>query len=54
MTLPPLMDFPRVMWPKLLNTIRNYFFAYFVIRPYFDHEFSIKEFMSGAQEVREE
>jgi len=51
MMLPPLMDFPRLMWPKVMNTIRNWFFSYFVIKPYFDNEFSIKDFMQGAHEV---
>jgi len=51
MILPSLMNFAPVMWPKITNTIRNWFFTYFVIKPYFDKDFNIQEFSRGAREV---
>ena len=51
LTLPPLMDAPPIMWPKLINTIRNWIFTVFVIRPHMDREFSLTEFDKGARQV---
>jgi len=49
--LPPLMDYPITMWPSLVNTFKNWFFVYFVIKPYMDKEFDMKEFDRGAKQV---
>lgn len=46
--LPPLMEFPNTLFPKISHTIRNFFFARLLIAPYFDQDFSIKDFSSGA------
>jgi len=49
--LPPLTVFPTIVWPGFTNSIRNWFFTYFVIRPYFDRDFSMQDFMQGALEA---
>ncbi|XP_068144861.1 m-AAA protease-interacting protein 1, mitochondrial [Drosophila tropicalis] len=49
--LPRLMDFPEVIWPSALNTIKNWITIQFIIRPYFDTEFQLKDFIYGAKEA---
>ncbi len=49
--LPPLMTFPPIVWPRFMNAIRNWFFITFIIKPYFDKEFSMNDFILGAKEV---
>jgi hypothetical protein len=51
LTLPPLMDAPPIMWPKIINTFRNWIFTVFVIRPHMDREFSLTEFDKGARQA---
>jgi len=46
--VPPLMDFPTIVSPNLVHTIRNRMMARFLITPYFDNDFSIKDFDRGA------
>jgi hypothetical protein len=50
--LPPLMNFPHIMWPKVTFAIRNWFLANFIIRPHMDKEFDIREFDKGARQVQ--
>jgi hypothetical protein len=45
------MEGEPLVWPKLINSLRNWFFINFVIRPYMDREFSIQEFEKGAREA---
>ncbi|XP_017865095.1 PREDICTED: uncharacterized protein C2orf47 homolog, mitochondrial [Drosophila arizonae] len=49
--LPRLMDFPEIIWPSALNTIKNWITVQFIIRPYFDSEFQIKDFVYGAKQA---
>ena len=35
--------------PKLSHTLRNWFLSKTLIAPYFDNDFSIKEFSNGAK-----
>ncbi|CAL8121904.1 unnamed protein product [Orchesella dallaii] len=49
--LPSLMPFPKILWPKFVNVIRNWFFINFIIKPYFDKEFSMNEFIVGVKEA---
>lgn len=49
--LPRLMDFPEIIWPSALNTIKNWITVQFIIRPYFDSEFQIKDFVFGAKQA---
>jgi len=43
------MDFPQRLFPNLVNTARNWFLATTLITPYFDNEFSRREFVEGAK-----
>ena len=47
--LPRLTEFPRFVVPKLSHSLRNWFISKTLITPYFDNDFSIKEFSSGAK-----
>ncbi|KAH9635278.1 hypothetical protein HF086_001934 [Spodoptera exigua] len=47
--LPQLMEFPPVVWPSFIKFIKNWMFANFIIRPYFDQEFSLNEFIEGSK-----
>ncbi|ODN05251.1 hypothetical protein Ocin01_01424 [Orchesella cincta] len=49
--LPSLMPFPQLVWPKFINAIRNWFFINFIIKPYFDKEFSMNDFILGVKEA---
>lgn len=46
-----LMDFPLIVWPSTLMTLRNFFFATFIIKPYYDNEFSLASFREGAKQA---
>ncbi len=37
--IPSLTDFPELVYPNLINTLRNWFFVHFLITPYFDTMF---------------
>ncbi|KAI9583725.1 m-AAA protease-interacting protein 1, mitochondrial [Glossina fuscipes] len=50
-TLPRLMNFPEIMWPSMFNSMRNWVLVYGIIRPYFDKEFYLKEFIRGARKA---
>lgn len=47
--LPPLMEFPPVVWPSFIKFIKNWMFANFIIRPYFEPEFSLQEFIEASK-----
>ncbi|XP_041675859.1 m-AAA protease-interacting protein 1, mitochondrial isoform X2 [Drosophila eugracilis] len=49
--LPRLMDFPEIVWPSALNTLKNWITIQFIIRPYFDSEFQLKDFIYGAKQA---
>lgn len=50
-TLPRLMDFPEIMWPSMFNSIKNWIMVQFIIRPYMDQEFNIRDFCQGAKKA---
>lgn len=50
-TLPKLMDFPEIIWPSIMKSIKNWIMVHFIIRPYFDREFSLPEFVQGAKQA---
>lgn len=51
-TKPPLlMKFHPVVKPEFLMTVKNWILAKFVIQPYLDNDFSIKEFTRGAKQA---
>jgi hypothetical protein len=45
-----LMDLPRIVYPNLFFTIKN-FFARMLITSYFDSTFAIKPFSNGARQA---
>ena len=47
--LPPLMQFPEVVWPSLIKSFRNFILSTFIIKPYFDKEFSVPDFVQGSK-----
>lgn len=51
--LPPLMEFPPVVWPSFLKFVKNWMFANFIIRPYFDREFNLHEFIEASKHAVE-
>ena len=48
--LPPLMEFPPIASPKISHSLRNWFISQTLI-PYFDNDFSNKEFGQGAKQA---
>lgn len=49
--LPPLMSFEEVIWPSVIKSIRSFIFVHFIIRPYLDDEFVVKDFTMGAKQA---
>lgn len=47
--LPQLMEFPPVVWPSFIKFIKNWMFANLIIRPYFEPEFSLSEFIEASK-----
>lgn len=50
-SLPRLMEFPEVLWPSALKTMKNWILTKCIIRPYFDSDFNIREFVFGAKQA---
>lgn len=50
-TMPRLMNFPEIMWPSMLNSIKNWIMVQFIIRPYMDREFNLRDFCQGAKKA---
>lgn len=51
--LPQLMEFPPVVWPSFIKFIKNWIYANFIIKPYFETEFSLKEFVEASKHAVE-
>lgn len=51
--LPPLMEFPKITWPSVIKSIRNFILATFIIRPYFDRDFNLPDFVIGSKKAVE-
>ena len=49
--VPALMSFPNIVSPRLSHTLRNWFLARTLITPYFDKEFSQRDFDIGAHQA---
>ena len=45
-----LMNFPQVIWPSVIKTIKNYFFAV-IIRSQYDNTFTLQNFLDGSEQV---
>uniref|UniRef100_A0A1Q3FFT0 Putative juvenile hormone esterase-binding protein n=1 Tax=Culex tarsalis TaxID=7177 RepID=A0A1Q3FFT0_CULTA len=50
-SLPRLMDFPELVWPSVMKSVKNWIMVHFIIRPYFDREFSLPDFVQGAKQA---
>lgn len=51
--LPPLMSFPAIVWPSLFKSLKNLILTTFIIKPYFDVEFSLPEFVQASKKAVE-
>lgn len=51
--LPPLMNIPQVVWPSVFKSLHNFILSTFIIKPYFDREFSLADFVLGAKKALE-
>ncbi|XP_044265888.1 m-AAA protease-interacting protein 1, mitochondrial-like [Tribolium madens] len=51
--LPPLMEFPKITWPSLIKSIRNFILATFIIKPYLDRDFNLPDFVVGSKKAVE-
>lgn len=51
--LPPLMNFPQIIWPSLIKSIRNFILTTFIIKPYMDREFNLPDFVYGSKKAVE-
>lgn len=52
-SLPPLMDFPELVWPSVFKSVRNWILSTLIIAPYFDREFSLYDFVVGSKRAVE-
>lgn len=48
-SLPPLMSFPEVVWPSVLKTVKNWILINFIVKPYFDNDFTLPDFVAGTK-----
>lgn len=50
--MPQLMDSGApVIWPSVFQTLKSMFISTIIIKPYFDPEFTIKDFVEGAKQA---
>lgn len=49
--LPSLMNFPEIVWPSVIKTFRNWILTNILIKPYFDQEFRLPDFILGSKQV---
>lgn len=51
--LPELMSFPEIVWPSIIKSLRNFILTTFIIRPYFDRDFNLPDFVAGSKQAVE-
>jgi hypothetical protein len=49
--LPILMDFPEIVWPSVIKAFRNWILTNILIKPYFDKDFGLQDFVLGSKQV---
>lgn len=49
--LPSLMDFPEIVWPSIIKAFRNWILTNILIKPYFDNDFGLPDFVLGSKQV---
>lgn len=47
------MEFPQVVWPSIIKSIRNVILTTFIIKPYLDREFNVPDFVKGSKKAVE-
>lgn len=47
------MNFPQIIWPSLIKSIRNFILTTFIIKPYMDREFNLPDFVLGSKKAVE-
>lgn len=51
--LPPLMPFPHLVWPTTFNVFQSFLLTTFLIKPFYDSEFRIADFVKGSRKALE-
>lgn len=51
--LPPLMNFPQIIWPSVIKSIRNFILTTFIVKPYLDRDFNFPDFVVGSKKAVE-
>lgn len=51
--LPPLMNFPQIIWPSIVKSIRNFILTTFIVKPYLDRDFNFPDFVVGSKKAVE-
>lgn len=52
-SLPTVMDFQTIVWPSVFKSVRNWIMVNFIIRPYFDQDFNLPDFVAGTKQAVE-
>lgn len=52
-SLPTVMQFPNIIWPSVIKTIKNWIMVNFIIKPYFDQEFEMSDFVGATKHALE-
>ncbi|GLV40614.1 uncharacterized protein CBL_04416 [Carabus blaptoides fortunei] len=47
------MEFPEIVWPSIIKSLRNFILTTFIIKPYFDRDFNLPEFVAGSKKAVE-
>jgi len=48
-----IMDFSLLVWPNVIKFMKNWFLSGLIVRPYFDPDFSLYQFVEGSQQAAE-
>lgn len=51
--LPTLMTYPEIVWPSIIKSLRNFILTTFIIKPYFDRDFNLPDFVAGSKKAVE-
>ncbi|KAF7279685.1 hypothetical protein GWI33_006846 [Rhynchophorus ferrugineus] len=51
--IPPLMTFPHLIWPSTFNVFQSFLLTTFIIKPFYDAEFKIADFVKGSKKALE-
>lgn len=48
---PEVPDFPPIVWPNLLKSLKALLYSYLIIKPQMDKDFSLREFAKNSRKV---